>query len=699
MPLDRHRHLNLRDPAAAVQVRHIVEELHVAELLAHARVRHQDEQALGRAHDADAHAARLQVLDKADKRLERRRVGEGHGAQVKDELADLARRREHVELVRQDALDLPCGGVDEAALDVAEEHLLVARRRVEQLRRRLRASHPVSNNQEIKLPEGRAKNRRAPQATVDSAADLDVSLVALDQRRRAGQVDEDAVVRHHRHLGLRRLPWREGEPIDTRSGAGPSAKENLGKRGPPRRGCGAGRAGRAGRTDLEEDDEAAERHRRVDAVLERREEHQQRREHDDEELKLVGAEEVDELGDLDQAEGGHNDNGGEDVLGHVVEVGGEDEEAHHDDHGGDEVAHGRLGAVGRVGRAAAEAPHRGVRPREPPEDVAPALRVRLLRGVDLVLELVRELGLHGDGLEVADNGDDDGDADEVGDAVAQVVGHLDGRQARRDRARHGHALRPRQVHLGRDARVEHDEAEGPGEEGGLLDPLRDGPHLPPEDAALAELAQEEEEADGEPAHDGRGAARLVDVGEEVVDAVLEHVGADRVALDVLELAHGDDDAAARGEAHDDGAGDEVHAPPEDGREHRHDDADHERDGAGLVLVDRVPVERLVGGALGRAVGIGVHNGEVGRELVGKADLAARGHALGNQLRDERHRADTHLRSREKMVSACDGCGWKLGLKQCLPRSSECGVEDQGREPGVEARLGCGKSIQRLIGEK
>jgi hypothetical protein len=141
--------------------------------------------------------------------------------------------------------------------------------------------------------------------------------------------------------------------------------------------------------------------------------------------------------------------------------------------------------------------------------------------------------------------------------------------------------------------------------------------------------------------------RLVDVGEEVVHALVQRVLADGVPHDVLELTQGDDDAAAGGEAHDDGAGDKVHDPAEHRREGNHDDADHERDGAGLVLEVGVPVpyRRGAGARLGvdGAVRVRVHDGVVGWDWFRKADFGARGDALGDQRGDERNRPHAHLR--------------------------------------------------------
>jgi hypothetical protein len=125
-----------------------------------------------------------------------------------------------------------------------------------------------------------------------------------------------------------------------------------------------------------------------------------------------------------------------------------------------------------------------VRAGEPREHVGQALRDRLLGGVDLVLELVGELGLDGDGLEVADDDDGDHHADELGDVLGEVVRDLDGRQARGHRAHDGDAFGA-EVEAGGYARVHHHEAEGPGQQRQLLSPARAHRYLAQTHAARA----------------------------------------------------------------------------------------------------------------------------------------------------------------------------------------------------------------------
>ena len=59
--------------------------------------------------------------------------------------------------------------------------------------------------------------------------------------------------------------------------------------------------------------------------------------------------------EVDEGESCDRYDGGQDVLGHEVEQGGEEEQREHDDGGRDQVAERRLGLVRRVCRRTAEA--------------------------------------------------------------------------------------------------------------------------------------------------------------------------------------------------------------------------------------------------------------------------------------------------------------------------------------------------------
>mmetsp|Transcript_28296 Transcript_28296/g.64096 ORF Transcript_28296/g.64096 Transcript_28296/m.64096 type:complete len:330 (+) Transcript_28296:1421-2410(+) len=101
---------------------------------------------------------------------------------------------------------------------------------------------------------------------------------------------------------------------------------------------------------LEEHLSSTESDGHVDAKLERGKGSEDESDEEEGELLLRGLPQEEGLRRVDQANGGHDDDGSEDVERHELEEVGEEEQGEHDDKPGDEVAHGTLRPVGSIGR-------------------------------------------------------------------------------------------------------------------------------------------------------------------------------------------------------------------------------------------------------------------------------------------------------------------------------------------------------------